>query len=354
MYMINILDICDSASVVKIIYYVKVFVTIITIAVPIILILSCMISAVKAVISGESDMVSKTLSSWIKKSVAALLIFMIPTIVFTIIDAVDGDANIKGCYESSTLNRVDTLEGTEKSSKEAQIAKWKQEQEAKKKLEDEKKRQMKEQKQKEKQKKKSTKNGGAPSTNNSYDYSTSTEANGNKTPAGKTVSIDVTNLGCPVTYDGMIKRTLVVHEAVANEVRNVLSKWCTGFVNQNQSLTNGRIETAGAYVNKAGYHGRGLAIDLYNNWKYTENGKTYTPYAGQGPDTFSRYNTFICEVCNGREDCNKNINYQLYYGYFKSINWCWGGNWTSTYFDPMHYEKTDGGCSVASGSRIKC
>ena len=353
--MLNILDICDSASVVKVIYYIKILITFITIAVPILLILTCMITALKAVIYGESDLVSKTLSTWMKKCLAAIIIFFIPTIVFTIIDVVDGDANVKGCYESSTLSKADSLESTESSSKEAQIAKWKQEQEEKKKQEDEKKRKMKEQKQKEKQKKKNQKNGGSGDSSSTPSvYDTTWEKNNNSTGEGKMVSVDLTDLGCPVTYDGTVKKSFLVHEAVADDVHSTLSKFCSSFVNKNQGLTNGRIETAGAYVNKSGYHGRGLAIDFYNNWKYSGNGKTYTPYSGQGESTWSSYNTFICEVCNGQESCNQNIAYQLYYGYFKQIGWCWGGNWTSGYFDPMHYEKTDGGCSVASGSRIKC
>lgn len=351
--MINILDICDSASVVTVIYYIKVFITIITIVVPIMLILSCMISGVKAVINGENDIGSKTLGVWIKRSIAAIIIFFIPTIVFTIIDAVDGDENIKGCYESSTLNRVQTLTERESSTKDAQIQKWKQEQEAKKKQEDEKKRQMKEQKEKEKQKKKSSKNGANIDTTPSL-YTTTYEKNNSSTPDGDLVTVDLTDLGCPVTYDGSIKKSFKVHEAVATEVHSALTKFCSEFVNKNTKLTNGRIETAGAYVNKSGYHGRGLAIDFYNNWKYNFNGKTHTPYAGQGSDTFSRYNTFICEVCNGKENCNENIAFQMYYGYFKNIGWCWGGNWTSNYFDPMHFEKTDGGCSIATGNRIKC
>ena len=346
--MINILDICDSANVVKIIYYMKVIVTIITIAVPIILILSCMISAVRAVVSNDTNALSTMFNAWVKKVIAAILIFYIPTIVFTLIDIVDGDSNVKGCYQSATLNRAENLEKSENSSKEAQIAKWKQEQEEKKKIEDEKRRQMREEKKRKKQERKKQNQSSAPSPYNTYYVS-----NGNYTGAGKIVSVNLTDLGCPVTYADTPMKSFGVHEAVASEVHSILTKWCSGFVNKNQSLTN-RIETAGAYVNKAGYHGRGLAIDFYNNWKYTENGKTYTPYAGQGTDTWYRYNNFICEVCNGQENCSKNIAYKMYYDYFKTIGWCWGGNWTAGYFDPMHYEKTDGGCSAIKGNRISC
>lgn len=30
----------------------------------------------------------------------------------------------------------------------------------------------------------------------------------------------------------------------------------------------------------------------------------------------------------------------------QQYGWCWGGNWGPDYFDSMHFEKTDGGCST--------
>ena len=337
--MINILSLCDSSSGVTVIFFLKVVATIITLVVPIILIVVCMLDAVKGVTTGELKM----LSLWAKRSVAALIIFLIPSVVFLIANFIDPGNDVEYCYKSASLAKAKELKETEKAQEEAKMAKWKQEQEQKRKEEEEKRQKMKEE---ERQKKRARKNQ-APA------YDTGYEANGNNTTTTKTAKVDVTDLGCPVTYAGIPKKYLVFNVSVTSEVHSVMKDWCSTFVSTH-SITNGRLETAGAYVNKPGYHGRGLAVDFYNNWKYTENGKKYTPYAGQGESTWSRYKTFVCEVCGGNEDCDKNINYQLYHKYFKKIGWCWGGNWTSGYFDPMHYEKTDGGCSTTKTSRIVC
>ncbi len=338
--MINILGICDSSSVVMILYYVKIVITLITLVTPIILIVSCMISAVRGVTSGDL----KNISSWIPKMIAAAIIFFIPTLVFTVIDMVSSSSDIKYCYNNASLQRAASLKETEKARKEAELAKWKQEMEKKRQEEAEKAAQL---KQKERDRIKKLKEQVAG-------YETGWEANSNRTTTTKVAKVNLTDIGCSVTYAGTPLKHLYFNVSVADEIHGLFKNVCSSFIANNKKITKSRIETAGAYVNKAGYHGRGLAVDLYNNWKYKENGKTYRPYAGQGADTFTRYQTFICEVCNGKEDCDKNINYQLYYNYFKNIGWCWGGNWSVGYFDPMHFEKSDGGCSTTKSSRISC
>ena len=67
----NILGICSNADILKII----------KIAVPIILILSCMIEVVRTITSEDNEITSKILKSWVTKVIAALLIFLIPTFV---------------------------------------------------------------------------------------------------------------------------------------------------------------------------------------------------------------------------------------------------------------------------------
>ena len=40
-----------------------------------------------------------------------------------------------------------------------------------------------------------------------------------------------------------------------------------------------------------------------------------------------------------------NFNYQLYKNVLQKRGWCWGGNWGSSIFDPMHFEyPTNGKC----------
>lgn len=340
--MFYILGICDSGSIVNLIAFIKLFITILTIAVPIILIVTCMLSAFKAMIDGDASSINKLFSDWVRKSIAAIVIFFIPNIAFLVIDLTGSDSEVKNCYQTASFSRAKQMMSSEKANSNQQIEAWKQEQRKK----------QEEAKKKAEAEREAKKNERNQQKNNKSSYSVGYEANGNKTTSVDLVDVNTTDLGCPVYYATFKKKSLRFNVAVASEVHSVMSKWCSGFVSR--SPYTDKIETAGAYVNKKGYHGRGLAVDFYNNWSYWEGNKKYNPYSGQGSATWKRYQTFICEVCNGNENCDKNITYKMYYDYFKPIGWCWGGNWTEGYFDPMHFEKTDGGCSVVTGNRIKC
>ena len=40
--------------------------------------------------------------------------------------------------------------------------------------------------------------------------------------------------------------------------------------------------------------------------------------------------------------------------YFEPKGWCWGGNYSPKYFDPMHFEIRDGGCATAYRGKLSC
>ena len=344
--MMNILSICDNSTGVYILSYVKIAVNIICIVVPIGLILTCMIDALKSMMSHDDDMTSKTLKAWVSRSIAAVLIFLIPTIVYTISDIAGNGVDARDCIESASVERAKSLKENEDSKNATLIQKWKEEQEAKRKAAEEKAKAEKE------AKKKARLEARKSRSSSSSSYATGYEANGNFTAGVSLTSVDLTDIGCTVTYDGTPREKLTFNVAVSNDIHSILSNTCD-MVNSKGYINT--METAGSYADKAGYHGRGLAIDLFNNWEFvSSSGKKYHPYASMGEGTWSSYKKFICEVCDGKEDCEYNINYQIYYTYFKPYNWCWGGNWGSGSFDPMHYEKSDGGCSTASSTRISC
>ena len=127
----------------------------------------------------------------------------------------------------------------------------------------------------------------------------------------------------------------------------------------NNSSWINELQTAGAYVNRENtgydYHAVGLAVDLNNEWSYTKDGVTYKPYATMGYWAWHNYNKFVCNVCDGREDCKYNVNYIIYKRYFEGNGWCWGGNWGVEHFDPMHYEiRKDNKCVIGRKQKISC
>lgn len=149
---------------------------------------------------------------------------------------------------------------------------------------------------------------------------------------------------CTVYYQGNeIKKSDRIDSGLYDDLGAAYKELCR--YSQKNSSFYPRIQTAGAHASKGGAHTEGRAVDLNNLWSYTVHGTTYKPYSGQGVNTFNKYTKFICEVCNGKEDCKYNVNYQLYKNVLQNRGWCWGGNWGSSIFDPMHFEySTDGKC----------
>ena len=95
-----ILSLCDDPDVLSVFRMVRIIINIIKIVVPIILIVSGMITFVRAVNNGDNG---KALNSLKNKAIAAILIFLIPTIVITIVDATEFDKeNLITCFKLGT------------------------------------------------------------------------------------------------------------------------------------------------------------------------------------------------------------------------------------------------------------
>lgn len=168
--------------------------------------------------------------------------------------------------------------------------------------------------------------------------------------------VDVSDLSCNIFYGySNPVGKIAMHKIVANNFHGILGLVCN-YVNDTPWLEN--LQHAGGYtsgeVTQHNYHSKGLAIDLNNLWSYTYNGKTYRPYSHQGVYVWNNYKDFICEVCDGKEDCPYNVNYIIFKRYFEGNGWCWGGNWGPEWFDPMHFELTEGGCYIEPQREITC
>ena len=122
--MISIMSICDSSLGMYIIAYAKIAIRIITIVVPIILIISLMISAVRAISSNDSDLISKLLKSWTAKAIAAILIFLIPTFVYTIEGFVTSGTNSEACIKNATIEKAKNLRQSEENRKKQEMQNW--------------------------------------------------------------------------------------------------------------------------------------------------------------------------------------------------------------------------------------
>lgn len=347
---------CESSNVLTVIYLAKTILNFITsIIVPVTLIIMLAVSLSKVVLSGNPDDIMKKESKGIiSKCIGACCVFFVPLLVNLLMSMVDVDTNsITACYNNATTEYISMRSAAEKAEKELEQKEIEEEkkkaEEERKKIEEErekirKEREKEEEERRKQQEKEADAEIGEPDT-------------GNKTgpiTTGEIVSIRVDDLAVPLYYSDhkTVFSKVRVNKQIETQMHNILYN-ISLYVKNNPDLMP-RFETAGFYVNKSGYHGRGLAVDLFNNWSFTYNGTTYHPYGGQGTWTWTCYKKFICEVCNGLENCKYNINYIIFEKYFKGNGWCWGGNWGPASFDPMHYELRDGACLTGNKQQVTC
>ena len=107
------MKICTDPSVLKVIYFLKIIVIIIKIAVPIILVVLAMIDLFKAVIASDDKEKKKAVKLLIKRVIYSLLIFFVPTIVNTLmitIGNIGESENFTDCLENATGDCIDQLE----------------------------------------------------------------------------------------------------------------------------------------------------------------------------------------------------------------------------------------------------
>lgn len=350
------LEVCDTPNILRIISLFKTTIGALSIAVPVILIVSMMIQIVKSIIKGEPELLSKVRIDAGKRCLAALLVFLVPTLVNLLLDVLGTGSKYYECYENANSTYIAYADSLQEAEDALKKAKDEAENERLAKIYEERKAALEKEQaiQAENRKKAaaSSSSGGVVDTGGtggtpSVDISTT-----------NIVDINVTDLQVPLIYSDHVslRKTLGFNADIATQAHTILYN-VSGYVKANPTLIP-QFETAGAYVGKTGYHGKGQAIDLFNQWSYTSpsTGKTYSPYTYQGTAVWNEYKRFICDVCGGVENCEYNINYQIFVKYFKPYGWCWGGNWGPDKFDPMHYEYkgSDGACYTSNKAAIKC
>lgn len=101
-----LLFICDNPDILKVMKMVRAVITIIKIAVPIILIVSLMITVARAVVANGNDALSKELKNSATKIITAVLFFLIPTLVSAIFNIVGSKADYMACIKNATTENI--------------------------------------------------------------------------------------------------------------------------------------------------------------------------------------------------------------------------------------------------------
>ena len=103
-----ILNICDNPDILKTVRIINIVITIIKIVVPILLIIKCMLDYASAVKNNDNDALSKTNKIIVKRVIAAILVFMIPTFVNIIAKMTENKSDYSYCIANATNEGIDT------------------------------------------------------------------------------------------------------------------------------------------------------------------------------------------------------------------------------------------------------
>lgn len=106
-----LLSICDNPDVLKVMRIINIVINVIKIAVPILLIIFIMIELLGAI--SDEEKLNKVLSSSVRKFIAAVMIFLIPTVVQLIVVVVEGNyetsEGVKNCLRDLSLDSINEI-----------------------------------------------------------------------------------------------------------------------------------------------------------------------------------------------------------------------------------------------------
>ena len=96
-----ILNICDNPSVLEVIRIINMVILIVKIAVPILLILTGMITLMNTIKVGNEDLLAKAKKQLVNNCIAAVVIFLIPTLVNVLVKVSDTNNQYRDCLYSA-------------------------------------------------------------------------------------------------------------------------------------------------------------------------------------------------------------------------------------------------------------
>jgi len=124
--MIFFLGICEIPSVLKVVYFIKQFINIIRILVPIGLILMILLDLFKGIVATDEDGMKKSIPTIIKRIIFAVLVFLVPTIVNFVInivyDLTGGDAHLLSCVVNADMELIKEYEKEYEEAKDSETS----------------------------------------------------------------------------------------------------------------------------------------------------------------------------------------------------------------------------------------
>ncbi len=103
----SILSLCDSGDVLSVFRIVNIIIMIIKVAVPILLIIVGMVTLMKSIKTGNEDLLAKAKKQLVSNCIAAVIIFLVPTLVNVLARLSSNDGNsYLSCLKNATIENI--------------------------------------------------------------------------------------------------------------------------------------------------------------------------------------------------------------------------------------------------------
>lgn len=103
----NILSLCDSGDVLSVFRIVNIIIMIIKVVVPILLIIVGMVTLMKSIKTGNEDLLAKAKKQLVSNCIAAVIIFLVPTLVNVLARLSSNDGNsYLSCLKNATIENI--------------------------------------------------------------------------------------------------------------------------------------------------------------------------------------------------------------------------------------------------------
>ena len=114
MYLLNI---CQSSGVLRVFYILKIFLSLVTTILPFIVMLNFIINTFKVVTDGKSESLKEVFTKNVKRLIAALVVFLIPSILnFIFTSLVSVDVDFASCWTNANLDGINVAVENEKQA----------------------------------------------------------------------------------------------------------------------------------------------------------------------------------------------------------------------------------------------
>lgn len=112
-----LLYLCDDSRLLRVIYIIKIIISVICIAVPIILIVTVMLDFIKTLTSSNEKDYTKAFKKSISRLVLAIVVLLVPTIVTLFLNILNVDG-YEECLKNITIDKIKEIENKEQNEKE--------------------------------------------------------------------------------------------------------------------------------------------------------------------------------------------------------------------------------------------